>query len=175
MLAGFGQALDRAAMRSTGDTLSVPVIFLTCAIAGPIGGVLTLYLGGGLLKWTGTWLGGQASARHLRAALAWSSVPSVWALLLWKPELALFGQELFTSETPRIDASPMLSLALLGFFALELTVAIWTIIILLKCIGEAQKFSAWKALGNALLAAAAIVLPLIGLVMIGAGIGRLWR
>lgn len=157
-LGGISQSLDRAAGRSAGDVLSVPVIFLIALIGGSIGGILSLYIGGAILRWTGSWFGGQATTEEVRAAIAWSSVPTIWALLLWIPELILFREEMFLTVTPRIDASPLLLFLLLGFAVVEITIGIWTFIIFLKCVGEVHRFSAWKALG-------AVIVP--GLVLVG--------
>jgi len=159
-ISGFSQVLSRASMRSMGDELAWPFIFLIAAIAGPIGGIIGLYIASALIRWTGSWIGGNASSQNIRAALAWSSVPIIWALILWLPELALFGQELFTTETPIIDANPSLVILMLGFAAIELSIGIWTAVVFLKCLGQVQGFSAWKALGNAFLAGIVIVIPI---------------
>ena len=159
--AGFGQALDRASINSIGDRLDWPIIFIVAAVGGPIAGVIGLYIGGALIHWTGTWIGGKTSAENIRAAIAWSSVPMLWALLLWIPELALFGQELFTAETPVIDADTTLNSAFLAFGAVEVTIGMWTLIVYLKCLGQVQGFSAWKALGNSILAGLVIIVPIL--------------
>jgi hypothetical protein len=164
-LSGFGSALDKASIKSMGDMFELPIIFSIAAIAGPIGGILSLYLGGALVRWTGTWIGGVASSQNIRAALAWSSVPLIWALLIWIPELALIGDELFTSETPRMDASYTLLLAFLGLSLIELVIAIWTLVILLKSLGQVQGFSAWRALGNLLLSVLVILVPILIIVV----------
>ncbi len=144
-IAGFAQALDRARMRSIGDRLEWPMIFLIAAVGGPIVGIIGLYIGGALLRWTGNWIGGIASSENIRAAIAWSSVPIIWGLALWIPELALFGQELFTTETPKIDANPSLAFLLFGFAAIEITIGIWTLVVFLKSLGQVQGFSAWES------------------------------
>lgn len=159
--AGFGQALDRASINSIGDRLDWPIIFIVAAVGGPIAGVIGLYIGGALIHWTGTWIGGKTSAENIRAAIAWSSVPMLWALVLWIPELALFGQELFTAETPVIDADTTLNSAFLAFGAVEVTIGMWTLIVYLKCLGQVQGFSAWKALGNSILAGLVIIVPIL--------------
>lgn len=156
-LSGFSQALDRASMRSAGDTLDLSAIFLFAAIGGPVGGIITLYLGSLLLRWTGSWIGGTATTQHIRAAIAWSGVPLVWALVLWVPELAIFGKELFTTATPRIDASVGMLLLFLGFAAIEVVVGAWAFVVALKSLGQVQGFSAWKALANGLLALLVVV------------------
>jgi len=162
-VSGFSQALDRAAIRGVGDEMALPLVFLVAAIGGGIGGIVALYLGGWLLRWTGGWIGGNASLVHLRAAIAWSSVPVIWALLLWVPELAILGDELFRTEMPRLESSTGLALLFLGFTAVELVIAAWSVVVFLKCLAEVQGFSAWKALGNTLLAVLVIALPLFAI------------
>ncbi len=162
-IAGFSQALARANI-SMGDTFEWPTIFpifLILAIAGPISGLIVLYVGSALIRWTGNWMGGNASSQNIRAAIAWSSVPIIWALILWIPALVLFGQELFTTETPIIDATPSLTFIFVGFGAIEITVEIWAIVVFLKCLGQVQGFSAWKALGNVFLAGLVFIIPIV--------------
>jgi hypothetical protein len=156
-LAGFSTGLDNASIGSMGDTFDLVTIFGIVAIVGAIGGIIGLYIGAGLLRWVGMWIGGAASSMNIRAAMAWSNVPIIWALLLWIPELFLFGRELFTSDTPKIDASESLTYSFIGFGVIEVLVSIWALIIFLKCLGEVQGFSAWKALGNTLLAGLAVI------------------
>jgi len=160
-ISGTAQTLDRASMRSAGDTVDLPTIFLLAAVGGPVGGIIALYLGSLLLRWTGSWIGGNASAKHVRAAMAWSGVPIAWALLLWIPELAIFGKELFTTATPRIDSSTGLLLLVLSFAAIEIAIGVWAFVVFLKSLGQVQGFSAWKALGNGLLALLVLAVPLV--------------
>lgn len=165
-LGGFSTMLDRASMRNLGDKLQWPVLVLLAAIVGPIAGIVTLYIGGALLRWTGSWIGGQASAQHIRAAMAWSSLPEIWGLLLWIPALAVFGQELFTSKMPRVEANPLLDILLLGFATVSLVIGVWQFVIFLKCLGQVQGFSAWKALGNSIMAAMVVLMPIVIVVVV---------
>lgn len=158
---GFADTLNQFAMRSAGDQFSMPTMFLIAAIGGSIGGIVTLYLFGFLLRWTGNWLGGQGTDEDIRAAYAYSAIPVIWAMLLWLPELALFGEELFTTETPRLNENPLLWQALIGFGVLEGIIGIWAFVVFLKCLGEVQRFSAWRALGNAVVASLVLVLPFV--------------
>lgn len=160
-IGGFSSVLDRASTRSLGDKLDWHVIFLIAAIVGPIAGIIALYIGGALIRWTGSWIGGKASSRSIRAAMAWSTVPEIWALVLWIPALALFGQEMFTSEIPSIQANPSLNIVFLGMAAIGIAIGIWQFVIYLKCLGQVQGFSAWKALGNSFMALMVVVLPIV--------------
>lgn len=164
--AGFAQSLEQAAARSAGDTLGWPAILVMTAIIGAIGGAISLYITGFLIRWTGKWIGGKANPQQVRAAIAWAGVPIVWSLLLWVPKLYLFGQELFTSVTPRIDASPMLLNALFGFALVQLVIGVWAVVVALKCLGQVQGFSAWKALGNCMLAGLVVVVPVVVLTVV---------
>lgn len=161
ILWGISEALDGASGRSAGDRISLEMVLWGALTIGPIGGVIRLYFGAMMLRWTGRWLGGTASKEHLRAALAWSAVPLLWILPLWLIELPLFGKELFTTDTPTIDASISLTFTLLAFSVFELIIAFWYITVALKSIGEVQGFSAWKALGNVLLSYSIILLVIV--------------
>jgi hypothetical protein len=159
-LGGFAQALVRSSSNQTGDEVAWFILILISAVAGSIIGIVFLYITAIMVRWTGRWLGGQGSIKNIRAAIAWANVPSVWTLVLWIPGLLLFRQELFTTETPRIDASASLALAFLAFSMILMTAGVWSIFILLKCVGQVQGFSAWKALGNLVLATVPYVILL---------------
>lgn len=157
-LAGLSQALDRASTRHLGDELSLGVILAIVAIAGPIGGIIGWYISSALLGWTGKWIGGAGSYQNIRAAVAWSSVPVIVSLLLLVPELWLFGKDLFTTETPRIDANLF---GYISLICLEIALAIWAFVLFLKMLGQVQGFSAWRSLGNVSLIVLVILVPVI--------------
>jgi hypothetical protein len=46
-------------------------------------------------------------------------------------------------------------------------------VVMLKCIGEVHRFSAWRALGSILLIVLAIVVILVAMILLFGGIGRL--
>lgn len=163
VFSGISQALNRASLRNVGDNLDLPTILSTVAIAGAIGGIIGLYVYAALIKWTGKWIGGRATAVNLRAALAWSSVPSVCGLLLWVVALPLFGKEMFTSETPTIDGNLLLINLSLILALIGVVIGIWRIIICLHCLGQVQGFSAWKALANVIIAFSVVLGPIVAL------------
>ena len=156
-LTGISQALDKASIKNAGDDLPLSLILAT-SFAGIISGVIGLYIFGFLIKHASAWLGGKADGEKSRAAIAWSNVPTVWALLLWIPQLALFGNELFSATTPRMDSHPFV---VLGFGIIDITIAIWTLVLLCKAIGQINGFSAWRGLGACLIAVSLIVVPII--------------
>ena len=87
-------------------------------------------------------------------------------MLLWVPGLALFGKELFTDKTPNRDASLLLTILSLAFFLVDIIVWVWRVVILVKCLGEVQGFSAWKALANLALSLLIVAAPLLLLLLV---------
>jgi hypothetical protein len=160
-VSGFGEALSQASMNATGDQFAWPTIVAMAAILGPIGGLIGLYVIGFLMHWTGRWIGGQASTQHIRSAVAWSSVPMIWALLIWIPKLMLFGQELFTSSGANIESNPFILSTVVGFGILETVISVWAFVVCLHCLGQVQGFSAWRALVNSILAGLIVVGPIL--------------
>jgi hypothetical protein len=149
-LAGIGSAFSRAYMRmapeNLGDFTSLLAISL---IAGPIGGIIGLYFVGAILRMTGSWLGGRADAEDVRAAVAWSYVPTIFYSILFIPaELLLF----FMSSR---DTDPFLDVLWLGFDLFDIAAAIgltvWSFVILINCIAEVHKLSGRRALATVLM------------------------
>ncbi|HAK59408.1 MAG TPA: YIP1 family protein [Nitrospiraceae bacterium] len=158
-LGGIGRALDMASLWDLGEWFSVPAILVTSLCAGSAMGIVMLYISGLLLSWTGTWLKGRATPVDARSAVAWSTVPEIWALLLWIPELVLFGADLFVSDMSDLFGRPALLIVYLLFIVIELIIVVWAIIMYLKCLAEAQRFSVWRALANALIVFCILTVP----------------
>ena len=163
---GISQALDKASTKDAGDTYPLGAVLMFSIMGGVISGIITLYIGGFLLKHTGRWLGGNGSGVNVRAAIAWSSVPVAWGLLIWIPELVIFGEGLFTSSAESIAANQTLYFS---FLAVEFAIAIWALVLMFKSLGQVHGFSAWRALGSSVIAICVVVVPLllIGLVIGG--------
>jgi len=150
MAGGVLNLMDRVQMSSVGEHFSLEAILLFSLSVGPLIGLAYLYLGGALLTWTGRWFGGTGTQEEVRAACAWGAVPTLWEVLWWVPALLYFGNEMFTKITPKMDALPagvsiLLGFGMIVFYGCEFVVD-------LKCLGEAHRFSAWKALGASFIA-----------------------
>lgn len=169
-LSGIDQVLERASGRGAGDTLDLTTILLMAVVAGPLGGLLSLFVGALLLRWTGSWLGGRAPALHVRTAMAWGSLPAIYAMVLWVPSIAVFGRSLFTSELPSIGGDASRALLFDALIMAEVVVAVWSFVVFLHALGEVQGFSAWRALGNVFLAVLVVVIPVLFFVF---GVGLL--
>ena len=161
---GGVEGLTNMASDSKGDDMSLRAILLATLIVGPIMGIVGLWVGGFLLRWTGGWIGGQADARRIRATLAWANMPLIWSLLLWIPALLLFGRELFTAATPVLDASARLAGLHLVFSVGIGIVSLWSFVAFLHALGEVQGFSAWRSLLNSFLALLVFLVPLFAFI-----------
>ncbi len=56
-----------------------------------------------LVMLSGKILGGKATFKEVSLATGWGLVPMAWGLLLWVPELILFGDSLFMKDLPGLD------------------------------------------------------------------------
>lgn len=171
-ISGIVQGFANAESKSRGNRESFLAIVLASVVLGPVMGIIGLWLGGSLLRWTGGWIGGQGDSRRIRAAVAWSNVPMIWSLALWIPAILLFGQELFTEATPVLDASPLLSGLYLGFSIGTAVIGVWSFVVGLHALGEVQGFSAWKALLNGILAMLVVLIPILAIVGIAIWLGK---
>ncbi len=145
---GFPILLQAAQNRALGDVYSFGYILGGTAVGAIITGFVGVNVGAALFYWTGRWLGGLGTFKQVRAAVAWSSVPTLVNIAVWATEIMVFRGYLFTRaylELPFAGGQ----LAFIFFMTLiQVVVAVWGLVILLKALGEAQQFSAWKALLN---------------------------
>ncbi len=161
-LAGVGRTLDRASMRNAGEALSVQAILAIACVFGPIGGLIGLWVGSHLIRLAGTMIGGQGERTQIKTAIAWASVPSVFALALWVPQILLFGSDLFTEATPRLDSQPLLWIPFIAISIAEVVLGVWSFVLLCNTVAEVQQFySAWRGFGNLILAGLLLVVPMM--------------
>ena len=164
-LAAIGPAISALAgqwSKALGNNANLSVLWpiwvaVSVAIQAALG-VLSLFIVGAVLKWSGSLLGGVASRVEVRAAIAWSQVPGIAA------EIVLLIAVLLGVPIPRSAAPgtlPQIDPAFYKVMVVEGVLGFWGFIVWLKCIGEVHRFSAWRAL------AAILIPPLIALVAIG--------
>ncbi|QDU94367.1 Yip1 family protein [Lignipirellula cremea] len=164
-LAGIGETLDRASMRNLGDKMPLAAILGVALVFGPLGGLLSLWVGSHLIRLSGNWMGGAGNRESIKTAIAWASVPAVFALPLWIPAIAFFGSDMFTAATPRLDAQPVLWIPFVAIALVEIVLGVWGFVLLCNTIAEVQGFhSAWAGLGNLILAGALFFVPLLVIV-----------
>ncbi len=108
---------------------------LTWVVAAIFLALFVLYVFGGLLKWTGGWLSGKGSFADIRAAIAWAQIPVIGFFII--EEILIVG---FNGNNSSYV-----------FATFILLLSIWSMIIGICCLAEAQKFSFFRALINYIL------------------------
>jgi Yip1 domain len=142
-----------------------PMLVVIAVIVGAVLGIIELYVNGALLKWAGAALGGVGSYAEVRAALAWSRVPVIVAVSIGV--LAI----LLGTDGPMLGAESSGSGT--SLLLLHGALVMWGFVVMLKCVGEVHRFSAWRALGSILLIAVGLVLIVVVTLLVLGGMGRL--
>ncbi len=147
---GVFTVLDTAWLRRLSDDLHFAVVLLLACTLGPPLGILLVHTLAALIGVTGRWLGGAARHRDLCAAVASAVVPMTLVL----PALLVGTMGGLYSSGPTA----------LVFGVIIVPASTWAAFIASVSIAEVQKFpSAWKGLGNLLLANICTAAVLFGL------------
>ena len=101
---------------------------ISLLLFGAVFGTAWLYLYGLTLSWIGRWLGGQASALHLRAAFAWSALPTIIGFAL------ILIIDAVTGRGSTLDSVPLLVAAS----------SLWSVVIFLLMLGRVERFGFWR-------------------------------
>lgn len=161
ILAGITNALDRASTKSMGDDMSLIAVLTFCILLGGILGWISFYIYAALLSWTGKWLNAKGNTNSLLRMSAHAMIPSIVALLLLIPQIAIFGNGIFQSE---LDVNEGGILSMLVFYItilMELILGLWTLVIFVIGISEFQKLSIGKSILNMILPGLLILVPII--------------
>lgn len=119
-------------------------------------GVIILYLNAALFKWSGALLGGVANRVEVRAAIAWSQIPTITLAVVMLAAL-LAGipmPKVVPGEQFKIDS------AFYRVLVIGSVLGIWGLVVQLKCLAEVHRFSTWRALGAVLLPIGILVVSL---------------
>lgn len=159
-LAGISSALDRASMRSSGDSMSLWAIIGAAVLFGGLFGWISYYIYAALLSWTGKWLKAEGNTKSLLRMLAYATIPSIASLILVFAQIGVFGNSIFQSYHD-IDS---LELPMTIFYyltvAFEAILGIWTFVLIIAGLSEIQKLSIGRSILNALLPILVILIPI---------------
>ncbi len=145
-------------INASGAGFTLPVLLGLIVLLGIPAGVAYLYAAAIPAQWACEILGGTATRKQVRMALAYAGVPGILALALFGlPRLVLFGQSLFMPERAWMNTHPVISWVL--WFGDALCFA-WSVMLLGRAFKMMNRFSAARA-------AAALILPLGPIILFG--------
>jgi hypothetical protein len=145
----------------------LPVLTFASPFLGAGLGILGLYATAVAMDWSGRALGGVGNALTVRAAVAWAGIPQICLSIVTL--LILLGTGVWEALVTSMSAPNSLSVATASPFTLanwvEAIISVWSFILMLQCVGEVHRFSAWRALAaflvpGVILGAVAIVLKI---------------
>ncbi len=163
---GFGSVLVQTLGGKAAEELSVGASVGMAAVGGPMFGIVALYVNAALVGMTARWLGGRAPAEHLRAAVAWGSLPNVFAQALMAGSLLAFGPDfLKLKEGAPVDPR------LLAVIGVGTSLNVWGFILTIKGVGEVERWSSLQAFASMLLAFLLIVPILLAMLVLAVASG----
>ncbi len=170
VLAGITKSLDKASTKNMGDDLPLIAVLAICILLGGLLGWMSYYIYAALMSWTGKWLNGQGNTSSLLRMTAHAMIPSIVALILLIPQIALFGNDIFRSEINIYGNGLLSTIVFYATTFLKVILNIWTLVIFIIGISEVQKFSIGKSILNMILPGLIILGPIILIVLIIQGI-----
>jgi hypothetical protein len=133
-------------------------------VGAAIFGIFALYVNSGLVTWAGRAIGGAGRALEMRAAVAWSEIPTITAA---GASIIALLVGLMTPPEVGINGLPKMGQPLIELGGVHFVLGVWGFVLSVKCIGEVHKFSAWRAL-LAILIVALFATAILGLVILAA-------
>lgn len=157
-LAGIVHFLDQAMSNDLGDSWNMGLILLVSLLAGPVFGLIGLFVASGIYYVISMMLGGSGTFTDTKNAYAVSSIILVVGGLIWIPDLLILGQGNFMSE-PDLSVGQVVWLLL--SMLVNLAVGGWSLFVLGAAIAEVHQLSIWKAVFVVLLPIILLILFLV--------------
>lgn len=156
-----------AQQASLGQNNHIPLILLVCVMGAVIFGYIGINIGAFFLYFTGKWIGSKSSFKEVRASIAYANVTNIVSIAIWFLLMALVGNQVFMVDFPYAASVGAMSGIMSLIFIVQFVVAIWSLVIFIGALAEAQRFSNFKAVINVLLPIGLMVafLWILGLVL----------
>ena len=160
--AGIADVLMKTLPLAFQEKIHLPLVVaaLIGLVGGSLFGILALYLFGWLYRWTGNWLGGQATAVETRAAIAWTQIPSVWLFGLWLMLLAASGGDLLKAAEKQAGMTPVAAIFSILFGLASIVIGVWQFVIVCRGVAEVHRFSGWKGFGSVVITQSLFLVPI---------------
>lgn len=143
----FGMAFlgTQVFIMDAGDQYVYPGFLFAIFYKGAIVGLVFCVLYGSVFFLFAKVFRGTASWLETLTIYGWSAWVYSLRLLFLPLQLLLFGEEMFTSITPRIDGSLFLTLFYVGFLLLDLVVWGWFIVVQVVSLADVHRLAWWQS------------------------------
>lgn len=166
VLAGISNAFDRAVSSNSGDKMSLAgVIFMSVLIGGLLGWI-SFYIYAALIRWTGSWIKGKATIDDVLRIIAYAYVPSIFTMVFMIFQIIVLGNAYFQSTTDITSYDLVTQIIFYGCTIIQMALVVWTMVLMVIGVAEAQKFTLGKAFLNVLLPLLIIAVPLLLIIAI---------
>ena len=129
-----------------------PTVIGLALVAGPLLGIVALWVSAAIVRLTGLWLDGHADIEEVRDALAWGSVPALATLPIWFVRIMVSVAFAIGVVDLTVPTTFLPTLAGL-LFIVEVGLCAWSLVTISNTVAEVQRFrSAWRGFGNLLIA-----------------------
>lgn len=158
LLAGIRNALDQVMEKvdfSAGSNYQIGYL-IGGTIGGALIGVVLYYLYASLMAVFGKWVfNGTGNSSQFRVVSAWATIPALLGSVLLIPQYWVMKVDpSFQNEYVGIGILGVLGLA-------QLTLGIWTLVIMMKGAMIVQGFNAWKSFFNVLLPGVTLIIIVV--------------
>jgi len=147
-------------VQSVGASAGVGTILGRALVAGPLAGILGMYLMAAVYLRLGRRLGGAASRAQLVHVLAYSGAPMLASLLLWLLTAALAGRAVFLAS-PGAGLEPFVLLLLRLQIIVHGILVGWSLLLQVMGLSEAERLPIGRAFGVWILGQALVLLALM--------------
>ncbi|HUX73522.1 MAG TPA: YIP1 family protein [Steroidobacteraceae bacterium] len=163
-------ALSRA--QSAGADTGISAILGKALVAGPIAGILGLYLMTAVYLRLGRRAAGVATRPQVFHVLAYSGVPLLVSLALWLITALLAGKATFM-QTPHADLAPFVALLLRMQFITHVLLIGWSLLLQVMGFSEVEHIGTRRAFGVWLFGQLLVMMAILILwsLIIGLGLG----
>ena len=165
-LAGVSNGLTKASDKNMGDTTSLLWVLFTSVIIGGFFGWISFYIYSAMISWTGKWLNGFAKTDDVLRVFAYATLPTILGIVFIIIQIAVFGDRLFISEENYGNINTASNILFYGCAILQISFAVWSMVLLVLGVAEVQKFSIGNAILNVLLPSLILLAIIFAIVML---------
>ncbi|MGE5945031.1 MAG: YIP1 family protein [Flavobacteriales bacterium] len=140
--------------------------FIGVCLGGGLMVYVIYYVSAWFLHFFGkAFLNGQANPKDFRTVIAWANIPSIASAIFSFIILVIYGSKALSDSY--LPISGIERIVFISFAIIQVTLAIWALIITIIGVKEIQKFSTVKALGNILLPFIILIVVVLIIFLIG--------